>query len=473
VTASPKLALLGNLGGGVGAALAGDINGTAADAADTADSGNKMPVVAIAAGAGVGGLIAILALLCCVWFFLCVIPRRKKKEEEARKKLNRASFAVKSKKLQMAPARGGVKSALGLPSGSPVPVIGSLAPVRKATTSMALFEAVNPALLASARTGDDKPKEIVKRGPRMTMALSSYKRPVALSPRKSIAWSPQPAEEVEEGEEEQQPQYEGEEQVADEPDYSSYYQQEEYDQPAYNDDDALIGIQDDESEAERPSDEEEADYEDEEEDLSGAAGRKAGGKTATHGGWLSNKTKKAVEQAVAPPVENKKLVIGKGALIAESVTREVVRLKRVSKVKGDAEITNLRQNTASRPSVATPVFAAVVARNRFKVDSTRYGRDSTAASSSSSPRKSVVGSRPSIAVNSNGARGSVAALLSGGYGSRPSIALGVSTPRKSMAFPSSAGGSQVPNPLFAEVEEDEAGDEVERDGGDQTDSSHY
>lgn len=430
-----------------------------------------MPVAAVAAGAGLGGLIAVLAILCACWWCLLVLPRRKKKEEEAKKKLNRASFALKAKSVKLAPARGGVASALGLPpssSSSPIPVLGSVAPARKGATSAALFQGFNPALLASARDGSLAPKPgpsssndggAGNRKPRISMALSAYKKPVALSPRKSLASprAPIALEEEEEEEEEQplyyeegqaeeQPYYYEEEQAEEQPYY--YYEeeaqpeeeQEQY--PPYEEEEAMIGIQDDDD------DQAEDDVADDEEDILDTAGRKAAGSKAQHGGWLSNKTKKVAESAVAPPVEDRKLVIGKGALIAEAVTKEVVRLKRVSKIKGDSELSNMRKQNGSRPSTAaTPVFAAVVARTRFKVDSGRYGpRESTL-----SPRKSSVGtalgSRPSVAVASAGGdassdafsahRRSIAAVMAG-YNSRPSIALGVGSPRKSSAVSAEA-----------------------------------
>ena len=61
----------------------------------------------------------------------------------------------------------------------------------------------------------------------------------------------------------------------------------------------------------------------------------------------SQKTKKPVSQAAEPPTELKQIVIGKGALFQERVEKQTIQLRRVSKIKGDKELSATR----SRPSM--------------------------------------------------------------------------------------------------------------------------
>ena len=149
-------------------------------------------------------------------------------------------------------------------------------------------------------------------------------------------------------------------------------------------DDAIIGIQEEEGEAveeevaeEVPHEEvyvenseevteendekaveeaaEEDDYVDEDDPVAAAAAGKVRGRSAEVGGKTHFKQKKTVETAAQPLEEPRKLVIGKGAVVKEHVQKQTVMLRRVSKVRGDKELTALRQETVrfARPSMAS------------------------------------------------------------------------------------------------------------------------
>lgn len=112
------------------------------------------------------------------------------------------------------------------------------------------------------------------------------------------------------------------------------------------------------------------DEEDLEESLANAAPAKHRGLFVTNGAHTSIKTKHATESALAPPVENHTLVIGKGSLLEEMVQKQTVQLRRVSKVKGDRDLTAQRTQSIdryARPSAIQPyAFTATVSRTLVK-----------------------------------------------------------------------------------------------------------
>jgi hypothetical protein len=125
------------------------------------------------------------------------------------------------------------------------------------------------------------------------------------------------------------------------------------------------------------------DFMDEDEAVEGAAARGVAGRAVKGGGYLRSKQKKVAEAAAAPlPPEPKKLVIGRGALITEKVETQTVKLRRVSKIRGDKTTTEMRQAAVgrfARPSAApTAAFnpTAVGASSRNMLGG---GRESTAA----------------------------------------------------------------------------------------------
>jgi hypothetical protein len=61
----------------------------------------------------------------------------------------------------------------------------------------------------------------------------------------------------------------------------------------------------------------------------------------------NQKTKNPIAQAAEPPTELKQIVIGKGTLYQERVEKQTIQLRRVSKIKGDKDLTATR----SRPSM--------------------------------------------------------------------------------------------------------------------------
>jgi hypothetical protein len=159
--------------------------------------------------------------------------------------------------------------------------------------------------------------------------------------------------------------------------------------PAEEDD--AIGI--DDSVCSEPED----DAWDEDEPVAAMAPRAMAGRAVKPAGRSSVKHKRVAEAAAAPaPPDPKKLVIGTGSLITEKVETQTVRLRRVSKIRGDETLTQMRRNAAeriARPSAAasfgptapgmTPyAFVATVARLKVKADTARAAVERRAAEAS-------------------------------------------------------------------------------------------
>jgi hypothetical protein len=131
------------------------------------------------------------------------------------------------------------------------------------------------------------------------------------------------------------------------------------------------------------ADAEDDDFVDEDEAIEGAVARGVAGRAVKGGGYLRSKQKKVAEAAAAPlPPEPKKLVIGRGALITEKVETQTVKLRRVSKIRGDKTTTEMRQAAVGR--FARPSAAPTAAFNPTAVGSSSRnmlggGRESTAA----------------------------------------------------------------------------------------------
>jgi len=408
-----------------------------------ADSG-AVPI-AVVAGAGGGGLIALLALLCCLWWFLCLVPRKRKAQEEAKARAKRAVLLQRAARLDGGKSTSTMAATLGLqkvlpadavggPSGAGAAAAGARGQKHggakaNAANMAGMFNAMNPALLrakrgtlASGGAGGAGPGGAV-RAPRMTMALAAYKKPVAAfkpttagahaSQRRqssALLYSDAGGEAVDDS-----ALSEVNEVGTDGPGEHAPYGSGEYEPHAgsvgvdgyaggaeagdgygYNADAAADaggaapawdaaapagdgGNVDDDGDADAEDD----DFMDEDEAVEGAAARGVAGRAVKGGGYLRSKQKKVAEAAAAPlPPEPKKLVIGRGALITEKVETQTVKLRRVSKIRGDKTTTEMRQAAVgrfARPSAApTAAFnpTAVGASSRNMLGG---GRESTAA----------------------------------------------------------------------------------------------
>jgi hypothetical protein len=413
----PALGVDGTLGGnGSGA------NGTALLAADAAGS---VPI-ALVAGAGAGGLLALLALLCCLWWLLCLVPRRKR-EAAARARAKRASRIGRSAKLERGQSAATMAGMLGLPSRAPSAPAGSKAtsgrgrPGDRVAAGAAaggsaggaamadMFSAMNPALLRAKRgggaggggpSGDDSAGSVsaARRGPRMTMALAAYKKPMAtFKPAATAGASAQARHgtalldddgaaeafaaatdaygETETAAEEGSAYGGWEGQPAEDgaawppaDDAAAVAEGEAAGATSYGDNAGPGAAAEDEVEAaagaageghpdvDDDADAEDDDYMDEDEPVDAAVAAGVPGRAVKGGGYLRSKQKKVAEAAAAPlPPEPKKLVIGRGALITEKVETQTVKLRRVSKIRGDKGLTEMRAQASSRvarPSVA-------------------------------------------------------------------------------------------------------------------------
>lgn len=357
-----------NMGGVGSEAEMAAVEAAAAEAAQT-----KTVIIASSAAGGA----ALLAALCALW--LCACLARRRKEQKARSAAaaaaSRKSYVVAAGKLGRTQQQtiGGV-----LGAAPPARSLGPRARVgfKAQPTSMRhLFGSMNPALVQVAPVATPG-----KRNPRMTMALSAYKNTAAFKPvsvaRQSLA--PALLEEPEETVDDSALNVEQQD-----PDSYAVGIAEETDEDVAQETDALPSDYTVAEALEETAEEETAEEEDaadDEEAVDAALRSKVGGRTATGGGWLTNKVKKTTESAVAPPFEHKKLVIGKGALLEEQVEKQTVKLRRVSKVKGDKDLTALR-NAVSRPSIAVArgfepqrpmsyAFTATVSRTLVKKEET-------------------------------------------------------------------------------------------------------
>jgi hypothetical protein len=281
--------------------------------------------IAIIASSGVGAFLIILGL-CCLWF-CCVFLKRRKREKEARSKLNKKANDYRMK----------------VTSPKMSNVLGVQTPTQSKTLSN-VFKSMNPALVHATQ-----PKNM--RNTRMSVALSSYKntnvtsfKPVAV---RSI---------VEDKLIEEEPADYNEEEIIG---VSEYEEEEEIEQ-----------------EVEQEQTEEE-DVVDEEESINNIQAKTVIGKSVTSGNTYTQKVKRTVESEVQPLSEPRKLIIGKGALLQEQVEKQTVKLRRVSRVKGDKDLTATRQ--VSRPSAIafggyepqrpqSYAFTATVSRTIVKSD---------------------------------------------------------------------------------------------------------
>ena len=286
--------------------------------------------VAIIAG-GVIAALAILAALCCLWFF-CFVVKRRRKEKAARSKLQKINNGV-SKRNVTAPSMATV---LGIQAAQPA----------RAATFSTVLKSMNPALVKAPRAS------VAMRNPRMSIALAAYKNTSSFKPTGVRTMKQSLIEEV--------PEEVQTESIAEH---------------------EAIGVVSEEAEEERveeekptediPEEEEEAeddDYVDEDDAVASGTRRGVTGVAVSHNGALTQKVKITPDsEASTGMTEQKKLVIGKGALLQEQVQKQTIKLRRVSHVKGDRDLTAVRQH---RPS-ARPVsyaFTATVSRTLVKTD---------------------------------------------------------------------------------------------------------
>jgi hypothetical protein len=296
---------------------------------------------AIIGGAVGGGVLLCCCLLGGLWF--CLARRRQReKEKRARERMNRKSYVVASGKLKRTGPVTSVASTLGVKDGG----------AKGGAAMMSMFNSMNPALV-KAKRGTMAPGLGVQRNPRMTMALASYKNTSAFKPTMILS----------DGGGRGLLQEKVEEVQTDSLVDDAVIGVEEDDVTGINEDDEE-GVEETAEEANEDIVEvaqeeyeeaaEEDDYVDEEDAVAAAAAGRVGGRAVSSGSERRYKQKKTAETAAQPLEEPRKLVIGKGAVLKEQVQKQTVMLRRVSKVKGDKELTALRQDTVrfARPSMA-------------------------------------------------------------------------------------------------------------------------
>jgi hypothetical protein len=297
-------------------------------------------------GAIIGGVVGGGVLLCCcllgtLWF--CLARRRQReKEKKARERMNRKSYVVASGKLKRTGPVTSVASTLGVKGG------GDRAVAKSGVAMMSMFNSMNPALVKAQR-GTMTPSLGGQRNPRMTMALASYKNTSAFKP--TMVLSDRGSRGLLQEQEEVQTDSLVEDAAI------GIEEEDEGEVVEENVEEAGEEVVEDVVEVAQEEDEEvveEDDYVDEEDAVAAAAAGRVGGRAVSSGSERRYKQKKTAETAAQPLEEPRKLVIGKGAVLKEQVQKQTVMLRRVSKVKGDKELTALRQDTVrfARPSMA-------------------------------------------------------------------------------------------------------------------------
>ena len=330
----------------------GFVSAEEAAAAQEAATAKKTGIIA-------GGAIAGGVLLCCCLvglFWFCIARRRRQeKERRMRERMNRKSHIAASSKIKRTGPVTSVASTLGV-QGTP----------KTGPAMMSMFNSMNPALV-KAKRGTMAVGGVggAQRGARMTMALAAYKNTSAFKPTMVVESSfagrgrglLEEKEEVDDAiigiqEEEGEAVEVGHEEV----NVDSQEVGEEAVEEAAEDVEEVTAGENMEEVAEEAEEEaaEEDDYVDEDDPVAAAAAGKVRGRSAEVGGKTHFKQKKTVEAAAQPLEEPRKLVIGKGAVVKEHVQKQTVMLRRVSKVRGDKELTALRQETVrfARPSMA-------------------------------------------------------------------------------------------------------------------------
>lgn len=319
--------VIGGVDGVVGGAeTAAGQTSESANGATAVDDTNNMPVVI---GSSIAGGLLLMFGLCALWVIFLVRNRRRERRAK-----QAAAARVLRNGLQRRPAAD-VASTMGVSSAS----------------HNTLFRSLNPALLTAMASSSDGVNKAARTA-RMTLALSAYKNTSAFKPvgihtvseTARLTAAPQMTEDADLcaiG-------------VAD--DDVATAAENDIDINAVEDADAEDDVADDE--------------EDLEESLANAAPAKHRGMFVTKGAHTAIKTKYTTESALAPPVENHKLVIGKGSLLEEQVQKQTVQLRRVSKVKGDRDLTAQRTQSIdryARPSaIQSYAFTATVSRTLVK-----------------------------------------------------------------------------------------------------------
>ena len=290
---------------------------------------------AIIAGGAIAAL-AVLAALCCLWFW-CFVVKRRRKENAARAKLQKINNGI-SKRNVTAPRMAAV---LGIQAAQPA----------RAPTFSNVLKSMNPALVKAPRAS------VAMRNPRMSLALAAYKNTSSFRPTgvrtitmKQSLIEEEPAEVQTE--------------TITEHEAIGVVSEEQNAEENINEVEEAVNIPDDEVEEAVEDD----DYVDEDDAVDSVARRKITGVAVSNNRDLTQKVKNTPDsEASTGMTEQRKLVIGKGALLQEQVQKQTIKLRRVSHVKGDRDITAVRQH---RPS-ARPVsyaFTATVSRTLIKTD---------------------------------------------------------------------------------------------------------
>lgn len=288
---------------------------------------------AIIAGGAVAA-IAVLAALCCLWFF-CFVLKRKRKEQAARAKLQKINNTGVSKRNITSPT---MASVLGI-QPTPQPNTAKFSNVLKG---------MNPALVKAPRP--------TLRNPRMSVALSAYKS--------SSAFKPTGVRTIRQNLIEETPA---------EVETDTIIPVEEPAEKAVAFEDEVEEMNEDEV----VQDTEDDDYVDEDDAVAGVQKRAVKGVAVSGGTSVVQKAKHAPDTEASTGLsEQRKLIVGKGVILQEHVQKQTIKLRRVSHVKGDKDMTAIRQY---RPSMASregyqpqrPIsyaFTATVSRTLVKTE---------------------------------------------------------------------------------------------------------
>ena len=295
---------------------------------------------AIIAGGAIAA-IAVLAALCCLWFF-CFVLKRKRKEQAARAKLQEINKSSISKRNITSPT---MASVLGIQI-TPQPTTAKFSNVLKG---------MNPALVKAPRP--------TLRNPRMSVALSAYKS--------SSAFKPTGVRTIRQNLIEETPAEVETDTIipVEEPAEKAVAFEDEVEE--MNEDEVVQAAEEEAEDADAD------DYVDEDDAVAGVQKRAVKGVAVSGSKHIVQKAKHAPDTDASTGMsEQRKLIVGKGAILEEHVQKQTIKLRRVSHVKGDKDMTAIRQY---RPSMAyregyqpqRPIsyaFTATVSRTLVKTE---------------------------------------------------------------------------------------------------------
>jgi len=343
-------------------------------------------------GAAAGLLLLLLLLLCCCWFLVLLPRRRRKREAEAEAAKRRAALrkshpagmsSLRKKTATVAGLVGaGVNAPKPKPAAGPKPTVAAMD---------GMFTNVHSAMLRAKRTSAAVPGTVpanpngggaaAKAGPRLSFALAAYKSGPGgggggagdlRAKRKSLLTEDGTAAN-------HSPRQEEDWSGVDDSGFAPGASPEEDDWGEEEEEGAeAAGAGRTQDGGVAPADawgDADDDFLDEDAPVEDAAAGGGGDGRPKRGGYLRNKQRARVAEPSAEPAKEVKIVIGKGELKSEAVVHQTVKLKRVSRIRGDRTLTALRkEQPQARPSVAGGggyAFTAAVGRVQLRAPTKR------------------------------------------------------------------------------------------------------